>query len=192
MEQLLRENQCGFRGNRSCVDQIYALRAITHNCLEYNIPLCINFVDFKAAFDSIRRDFIWTSMRHYGLPEKYIRIFQAFFNGTMSAVRVNGELTDWFSVNSGTGQGDIQGSPLFNFCLNFAAFMAQTNKAISHGVVLHNKSKGVDEKVVLDTDYADDMAIMDNSRDGLQESTDLLARYSSYFRIGDFVSLRLW
>ena len=180
MEQLLRESQCGFRRNRSCVDEIYALRTIIHNSLEYNIPLCINFVDFKATFDSIRRDFIWTSMRHYGLPEKYIRIFQAFFNVTMSAVRVNGELTDWFSVNSGTGQGDILGPPLFNFCLNFAAFMAETNKAISHGVVLHKKSKGVDEKVVLDTDYADDIAIMDNSRGGLQESTDLLAHYSSY------------
>ena len=78
----------------------------------------------------------------------------------MTAVRVNGELTEWFSVNSGTGQGDIQSPPLFNFCLNFAAFMAETNKTISHGVVLQKKSKGVDEKVVLDTDYADDMAIM--------------------------------
>ena len=57
-------------------------------------------------------------MKHYGLPEKYIRIFQAFFNGTMSAVRVNGEITDWFTVNSGTGRGDIQGPPVFNFCLN--------------------------------------------------------------------------
>ena len=37
----------------------------------------------------------------------------------MSAVRVNGEMSDWFSVNSGTGQGDIQGPPVFNFCLNF-------------------------------------------------------------------------
>ena len=106
-EDLLGENQRGFRRNRSCIDQMYAPRTIIHNCLEFNIPMCINFVDFKAAFDSIRRDFIWTSMRHYGLPEKYIRIFQAFFNGTMSAVRVNGELTDWFTVNSGTGQGDI-------------------------------------------------------------------------------------
>ena len=44
---------------------------------------------------------------------------------------------------------------------------------------MQKKSKGVDEKVVLDTDYADDMAIMDNSRDGLQESTVLLAHYSS-------------
>ncbi|XP_063691186.1 uncharacterized protein LOC134823581 [Bolinopsis microptera] len=94
MECLLRENQCGFRQNRSCIDQIYSLRTIIHNCLEFNIPLYINFVDFKAAFDSIRRDFIWCSMRHYGLPEKYVRIFQSFFGGTMSAVRVNGELTD--------------------------------------------------------------------------------------------------
>ena len=44
-------------------------------------------------------------MRHYGLLEKYVRIFQAFFNGAMSAVRVNGEMSDWFSVNSGTEQG---------------------------------------------------------------------------------------
>ena len=58
MEDLLRENQCGFRRNRSCIDLIYALRTIIHNCLEFNIPLCMNFVDFKAAFDSIRRDFI--------------------------------------------------------------------------------------------------------------------------------------
>ena len=101
MEDLLRENQCGFRRNRSCIDQIYALRTIIHNCLEFNIPLCINFVDFKAAFDSIIRDFIWTSMRH-------------------------------------------------------------------------------EERVVLDTDYADDMAIMDNCTAGLHESTDLLAHYSSY------------
>ena len=61
----------------------------------------------------------------------------------MSAVRVNGELTDWFNVNSGTGRGDIQGPPIFNFCLNFAAFMAEQNKTISHGVVLQKKSKGV-------------------------------------------------
>ena len=180
MECLLRENQCGFRRNRSCIDQIYSLRTIIHNCIEFNIPLCVNFVDFKAAFDSIRRDFIWTSMRHYGLPEKYVRIFQAFFNGTVSAVRVNGELTEWFSVNSGTGQGDIQGPPIFNFCLNFAAFIAEANKTISHGAVLQEKSKKVEEKVVMDTDYADDMAILDNSRDGLQESTDLLAHFSSY------------
>ena len=31
----------------------------------------------------------------------------------------------------------------------------------------------------MDTDYADDMAVMDNTEGGLQESTDLIAHYSS-------------
>ena len=90
MECLLWENQCGFRRNRSCtcIDQIYSIRTIIHNCIEFNIPLYVNLIDFKAAFESTRRQFFWSSMRHYGLSEKYFRIFRAFFNGTMSAVRV--------------------------------------------------------------------------------------------------------
>jgi hypothetical protein len=40
---------------------------------------------------------------------------------------------------------------------------------------MKKKSMEVEEKVVMDTDYADDVAIRDNSRDDLQESTDLLA-----------------
>ena len=98
-------------------------------------------------------------MRHYGLPEECIRIFQTFFNGTMSAVRVNGELNDWFTVSSVTGQEDIPGPPVFNFCLNLAAYMAEANKTVSRGVVLLKEAKRVEERVVLDTDYADDMAI---------------------------------
>lgn len=94
LESLLRDNQCGFRKNRSCIDQIYSLRTIIHNCLEYNLPLYVNFVDFKAAFDSIDRNYIWKAFSHYGLPCKYIRIIQAFFNGTVSAVRHNGELSE--------------------------------------------------------------------------------------------------
>ena len=50
--------------------------------------------------------------------------------------------------------------------------MAEQNKTISHGVVLQKKSTGVEEKEVLDTDYADDKAILDYSRDGIEESTD--------------------
>ena len=183
LEDLLRENQCGFRKNRSCIDQIYSLRCIIHNCIDYNIPLYINFVDFKAAFDSINRDFIWRAFDHYGLPKKYTSVFQAFFSSTISAVRHmhNGQLSDWFSVKSGTGQGDIQGPPIFNFCINLAAHLAESSKVCTKGAVLQKAITPTQEDiVVLDTDYADDMAVMDNSKEGLQESTDLLCKYSAY------------
>ena len=181
LESLLRENQCGFRKGRSCIDQIYSLRTIIHNCIEYNIPLYMNFVDFKAAFDSINRDFIWRAFTHYGLPGKYLRIIQAFFANTASAVKVDGELSNWFMVNSGTGQGDIQGPPVFNVCLNFAAQLAEANKTVSKGLILQKSSSPEDADVtVVDTDYADDMATMDNTKLGLQETTDLLSKYCAY------------
>ena len=50
---------------------------------------------------------------------KYINVFKAFFSATASAVLVNGELTRWFDVDSGTGQGDVQGPPIFNLVLNW-------------------------------------------------------------------------
>ena len=56
--------------------------------------------------------------------------------------------------------------------------MFEQNRTISHGEVLQKKFKSVEEKMVLDTDYAYDMAILDNLRDGLQASTDLLAHFS--------------
>ena len=130
---------------------------------------------------------------------------KAFFSHMISAVRVNGELTDWFTVNSGTGQGDIQGPPVFNFCVNFSAYLMEQQKVISKGVTLQCESSRVEEKHILGTDYADDMALLDNTEEGLQEqhrggvtgttqrrgyrnnteeglqeTTDLLCKYSAY------------
>ncbi|KAL5248714.1 hypothetical protein ACHWQZ_G017784 [Mnemiopsis leidyi] len=119
-------------------------------------------------------------MKIWDVLEDVEVVFQSFFRGTRSPVRINGQLTDWFDVNSGTGQGDIQGPPVFNFCLNFATFLGETNKTISQEAVLQKGDMEVEEKVIVDTDYADDMAILNNAKEGLQESTDLLAHYNSY------------
>ena len=78
MECLLRENQCGFRQNRSCIDQINSLRTIINNCIEFNIPLYIKIADFKAAFDSIRKNFILASMRHYEIMG-YLKCMLGYF-----------------------------------------------------------------------------------------------------------------
>ncbi|XP_078700049.1 uncharacterized protein LOC144926882 [Branchiostoma floridae x Branchiostoma belcheri] len=110
---------------------------------------------------------------------KYIRVLQAFFYNTVSAVRVNGEQSNWFTVNSGTGQGDIQGPPVFNVCINLAAYLTEQSKHLSAGAVLQKETHDKPSVSVLDTDYADDMALLDNTKTGLQETTDLLCKNSS-------------
>ena len=56
----------------------------------------------------------------------------------------------------------------------------ELNKVISKEALLQLPAPGVEEKHLLDTDYADDMAMLDNSKEGLQETTDLLYKYSAY------------
>ncbi len=43
----LRDEQAGFRKNRSCSDQITTLRIIVEQSLEWNSPLYINFIDYE-------------------------------------------------------------------------------------------------------------------------------------------------
>lgn len=52
-----REVQAGFRKDRGSIEQIFALRNITEQCL--NCPLYISFIDFKKAFDSLHRGTLW-------------------------------------------------------------------------------------------------------------------------------------
>ena len=52
----LRDQQAGFRRNRSCADQIASLRIIGEQSLEWNSPLYINFIDYEKAFGSVDRE----------------------------------------------------------------------------------------------------------------------------------------
>ena len=55
----LREQQAGFRKNRSCTDQIRTLRLVLEQSLEWNSLLYINFMDYEKAFDSVDRQTLW-------------------------------------------------------------------------------------------------------------------------------------
>ena len=145
------------------------------NTIRYNISMVINFIDFRAAFDSVTRDYIWSAMANYGFPVKYISIFKAFYTQTLSAVRVGDTLSNWFEVKSGTGQGDIQAPSIFNVVLNWVLERAISAKTVSDGYTLqHRLSSRYTAKTVTDADYADDIAAIDNTPAGLQETTSLM------------------
>jgi hypothetical protein len=53
VDEKLREQQTGFRKDRSYTDQIAALRIIIEQSLEWNTSLFLNCVDFEKAIDSL-------------------------------------------------------------------------------------------------------------------------------------------
>jgi hypothetical protein len=60
LDKTLREEQAGFRQDRSCTDHIATVRIIIEQSLEWQTPLYSVFIDFQKAFDNVNRDVIWT------------------------------------------------------------------------------------------------------------------------------------
>ena len=59
VDDLLRNEQSGFRKGRGCTHHIFTLRNILEQCTEWNRELYVNFIDYEKAFDSINRDSLW-------------------------------------------------------------------------------------------------------------------------------------
>jgi len=76
-EEVLSEAQAGFRPGRSTVDQIFTLRQLAEKYSEFSKQLFVCYVDFRKAFDSVWRKGLRTVMRHYGYPEKIVKILES-------------------------------------------------------------------------------------------------------------------
>ena len=82
VDEKLREEQAGFRRGRGCIDKMFTLRNIIEQCIEWNTPLFINFIDFKRAFEStgVHRETLWKMVKSYRIPPKILMLIKAFYN----------------------------------------------------------------------------------------------------------------
>ena len=94
IDKRLREEQAGFNKGRGCIDQIFTIRNIIEQCLEWNSPLYINFIDFQKAFDSLHRGTLWKILQSCGVPDKLIVLIKLFYHHFECSVVVDGKLSE--------------------------------------------------------------------------------------------------
>ena len=152
LDSRLRVEQAGFRKERSCCDQIATLRIIVEQSLEWNTGLYMVFVDFEKAFDSIDRELLWKILRHYGVPEKIVRMIRVFYDGFYARVLHEGEMTGSFNMNTGVRQGCLRSSLLFLMALDWVSRQAFGDKKIGIQFTLLQKLENLD--------FADDMVLL--------------------------------
>ena len=100
VDKTLRDQQAGFRQDRSCTDQIATLRIIIEQSMEWNSPLYIIFVDYEKTFDSLDRYTWWKLLRHYGLPQKFVSLIQNSYEEMSCQVLHEGQLTERFKLKT--------------------------------------------------------------------------------------------
>jgi hypothetical protein len=149
--EMLSDEQNGYRKGRSCQDHIFVLTSIIENrmCLKQDTYGC--FIDFKKAFDSVNRDILWKKLEgRYGLHGKFLEILKSMYARTESCVRIGGSLTDWFDVRNGVKQGCILSPILFSL---FLEDLVQEIKDLGKGVVC-------ERAIVSLLLFADDMVLI--------------------------------
>ena len=84
LEKKLNENQpreqAGFRSKTYTTDHIHAInQLLKEKCREYNIPLCVAFVYYEKAFDSVQTQATLTSLQEQGIEYVYIEILKDIY-----------------------------------------------------------------------------------------------------------------
>lgn len=112
---LLPEEQCGFRPGRSTVCMLFVVRRLQELGRRRRIPLCMCFVDLQQAYDSVDRGMLWKVLARNGIPAAMTAVIRKFHSGMRARIRIDdGELSDWFPVTQGLRQGCSMSPLLFD------------------------------------------------------------------------------
>ncbi|CAI2732166.1 unnamed protein product [Schistosoma spindalis] len=167
----LRDQQAGFRKDRSCTDQIATLRIIVEQSIEWNSSLYINFIDYEKAFDSVDRRTLWKLLRHYGVPEKIVNIIRNSYDGLQCKVVHGGQLTDAFQVRTGVRQGCLLSPFLFLLVVDW--IMKTSTSERNYGI------RWIAQNQLDDLDFADDLALLSHTHEQMQIKTASIAAVSA-------------
>src|SRR6218665_929203 len=127
--------------------------------------MLINFIDFKKAFDNVHRQSLCKIIKSYEIPQRIIDIIQNFYDGSRCAVVGHGgEVGEWFQLITGVRQGCVL-SPLI-FALVVDWVMTRVMSVKDAGIRWINVDR------LGDLDFADDIAMFQNSWKGMKELTD--------------------
>ena len=161
VDEVLRQQQAGFRKGRSCCEQIFALRQIIEKAIALDSNLLITFIDFKKAFDCVHRPSVWNILRSYGIPDKIIGIIQNFYKDSRCAVRADGQQGEWFQIVTGVRQGCLLSPLIFLLVVDWILKRSTSNNECG---LPWNEGQ-----TLTDLDFADDIAVLEKTRKGMQE-----------------------
>ena len=112
LEFELSKEQASFRGGFSTIDHIHTLKQLMEKCREYQIPLFIDFIDYKKAFDSVESAAVLNALREFGVEEKYVKIVEEISKDCHAEIDFLGEPCR-IEIKKGVRQGDTISPKLF-------------------------------------------------------------------------------
>ena len=180
LEDLLSENQAGFRKHYSTLDHIFSMHSLIELLKSQKKKIFCCFVDFSSAFDSVWRIGLWKKILEHNIDGKVFKVIFNMYHGIKSCVSLM-ECSP-FSSSAGVRQGENLSPILFNMYLDdLENFLLQSQ---TNGIgldIINDEITHFSRLIVLF--YADDTVILANTEQELQNSLNIFNSYCEQWKL---------
>jgi len=127
-EEIIGDHECLFDATNQLLIIYSAYVKYLKKKWEYNEAVHQLFLDFKKAYDSVRREVLHNILMEFLIPLKLVRLIKTCLTETCKRVRAGKHLSDMFPIKNGPKLGDALSPLLFNFALEYASRRVQVNQ----------------------------------------------------------------
>ena len=179
---IIQQNQSGFRKNYSTMDNVFVLQALFDILASKKKKMYCAFIDFQRAFDTVWRAGLWKKLIDSNIKGKCFNVIYSMYQGIKSCVSVNGELSTFFQCSTGVRQGENISPFLFSIYLNDLEDHLRFDHINGIKLVLHTDEVFLFLKIFVLL-YADDTALLAESREDLQTALDSFEQYCRMWKL---------
>jgi hypothetical protein len=178
---LLNENQAGFRSGYSTSDHIFTLHFLIEKLRSEKKKLLCSFIDFSAAFDSVWRAGLWHKLSSTGISGKILTVIKNMYSDIKSCVNANGQTSAFFTSFTGVRQGENLSPILFSLYLNdLDSVLSRDNNGIIIDFHVNNALHFLKLLLLL---YADDTVIFGENESTFQLCLDNFYNYCQKWKL---------
>ena len=150
-------NQFGFISERSTIEAIFLIRQLMEKYQEKKKNLHMVFIDLEKAYDRVPREILWWVLEKKKVPTKYIEVIKDMYEGATTHVKVGEDNSEEFPITIGVHQGSVLSPYLFV-------------------LVMDELTKDIQDEVPWCMLFADDIVLIDESREGVNSKLELWRR----------------
>ncbi len=166
------EIQFACKKGLSSVNASLSLQETVSHMLENGNHVYATFFDTRKAFDTVWVDGLFYLLYHKGIRGKLWRLLRKSYIDSLSAVFINGRLSDWFRIYQGVKQGAIM-SMLLYICFINCVIIDLLGSDLGCTIL------GLNTSCVA---YADDIAVLAPDRISTQRLIDIAYSASRKWR----------
>jgi exonuclease III len=170
LSSLVHTDQSGFVPGRDIRNTVLDILDTFDHCNLTSKEGLLLLVDFRKAYDTLDRNYLYSSLSHLGLPPSFIASVRSLHEGSSTSLLLNGSLGSPIPLCSGVRQGCPLAPSLFILALEpFHRYL----KTRLPGISLSNTVSK------LNASFADDLTIMLNNYQELPIANDALRQFES-------------